>query len=384
MKLPRRLVAVAAALSATALVVTGCSSSAAEESPYGAPVDGSTVTSGLDGVSDDDRRFLEELYQAAQESGQTTVNLYSAYAPADPNSGLGVALRAFEATFPGITVQSTLLSGAELFSRIDGEVASGNRQGDLLLNGPSNIGHFVKEGRLQPFDPPTARDLPAEFKQPDGLYTVPFQSLFGLVYNTDLVAEDEVPTSLDEVLDPKWAGKVTFAQPNSYGPPDYSITTLHESGAIDEATLQRIADFVPLEDRNAGAPGAVQSVAEGRYALAIWGPSQVAATLASAGAPIAVGSIPDIWVLNGPGLGLLEDAPAEDAAKLLATWLYTPTAQKLIAEGSFNYGTVPGSPAPPGFPEVSGYDRLTIPASEFDAKIADYRPTTEAVFGPAL
>lgn len=368
-----------AAISVFSLVLSACGGGSSENGSADAP-----ELSGLDGVSQEDQAYMDELYQAAEESGATTVNLYSAYAPADPNSGIGVALRVFEETFPGITVQSTLLTGAELHSRVDGEFASGNRQGDLLLNGPSNIGYFVNQDVLEPYDPPTARDLPADLRHEDDLYTIPFQSLFGLVYNTDLVAEDEAPTSLDELLDPKWEGQVTFPQPNGFSPPDYSITTLHEAGAIDEETLQRIADFVPIEDRNAGAPPSVESVAEGRYALGFWGPSQVAATLAEQGAPIAVGSIPDIWVLNGPGLGLLQDAPAKDAAQLFITWFYTPTAQQLIAEGSFNYPTVPGSATPPGFPDISGYDLPTIPAVDFEPAIADYRPVTEEIFGPAL
>ncbi|WP_162620179.1 ABC transporter substrate-binding protein [Corynebacterium provencense] len=375
---------VIAALGTLALTAAGCSSNSAD-TPYGDRAsDNAATADGRAGVSDEDNKTLDDLYAAAKDGGQSSVNLYSAYAPTDPNTGIGIALKKFEDTFPGITVKSTLISGAELISRTDGETASGNNQGDLVLSGPSDIGYLADNNYLDAFEPVTARDVDSEYSHPDGLYTIPFQSLFGIVYNTDAVTADEVPDSLDDLLDPEWNDRVTFAQPNGFGPSDFSITTLVEAEAIDEDDLQRISDAIPVDNRSASAPDAVTAVAEGRYDLALWGPSQVAATQATLGAPISVGSIPDLQVLNGPGLGLLKNAPSPDAAKLLETWLFTPTAQKLIAEGSFNYGTVPGTPTPPGFPEVGDYDLPTIPAGEFSEKISALRPETERIFGPAI
>lgn len=45
-------------------------------------------------------------------------------------------------------------------------------------------------------------------------YNVPFDAFtMVIVYNQDLVPEDEVPRAWAEVVDPKWAGKVVHANP---------------------------------------------------------------------------------------------------------------------------------------------------------------------------
>ena len=85
---------------------------------------------GLQGVSSADIDFQADLYKAAISSGKTTVNLYSANAPLDPNTNLGIVLRKFEETFPGIKVLGNRISGAEQAAKIEAEIASGNRHAD--------------------------------------------------------------------------------------------------------------------------------------------------------------------------------------------------------------------------------------------------------------
>ncbi|MBT2207261.1 MULTISPECIES: ABC transporter substrate-binding protein [Actinomadura] len=335
----------------------------------------------LAGVDAAGKAELDRLYKAAKSSGKTTVHLYSPYAPSDPNEALGKVFATFAATYPGIKVDAQLLSGAQLFAKVDGEFASGKRTADAVLSGPSDVGYFLGQKRLAAYDPPTAAKLAADFKEPDHRYNVPFQSLFGLVYNTRLVRKGEAPTTLAGVLDPKWKGRLTFGQPNGVSPTDFSLATLKTNGLLNEDQLKQLNTLVPVENRYKSVVDAVQAVAQGRYGLTIWGPSQIAANAKERGAPIAVGSLTDAWVLNGPGYGVLEGAPNADAAKLLETWLFTPTAQKQIAEYSYNYGTIPGSSAPPGFPDLSGYKLKSIPAKDFSGLLKQNQPRWTAIFG---
>lgn len=314
---------------------------------------------GLEGVSAEDIDFLAKQYEAALASGKTTVNIYSANAPVDPNTNLGIVLRKFEETFPGITVLGTRISGAEQAAKIEAELASGNRQADLV-SGPE---YYIDQGLIEPFDPPLARNVPAEWRDPDNYYISTTVKNFGLAYNTDLVAAEELPASLEELLVEKWKGQITIAQPTGQTTIDDAISTLFESKAITADTLKKIAEYVPSKDRQVQASASVNLVSQGRYAFALWGPAQVAAQLASRGAPIAATPFKEA-VLVDSAHGLLKGSPSPDAAKLLLNWLFSPVSQRLYAEVVYEYGTVPGSPIPAGLPDVSNYNLVTIPAGK--------------------
>ena len=61
--------------------------------------------------------------------------------------------------------------------------------------------------------PTAASDVPAEFRDADGLWTGVGARARVIVYNTRLVDRDDVPNSIFDLTDPKWRGKVAIANP---------------------------------------------------------------------------------------------------------------------------------------------------------------------------
>ena len=208
--------------------------------------------------------------------------------------------------------------------------------------------------------------MPSQWRDPNNYYVSNSIKNFGFSYNTDLVEPHEVPASLDELLVEKWRGQITIAQPTGGTTIDDAISTLFESKAITVESLKRVAEYVRPKDRQVQASASVNLVSQGRYAFALWGPNQVAAQLASRGAPIAPAPFKEA-VLEGSSHGLLKGSPSQDAAKLLLDWLFSPVAQRLYAEVVYEYGTVPGSPIPTSLPDVSHYSLVTIPAPKLAA-----------------
>lgn len=331
----------------------------------------------LKGLSTADIQVLADLYDAAVKSGKTVVNLYSPNSPVDRNTTLGISLREFQTTFPGITVLATRVAGAELYAKVEAEIASGNRKADLVGD-PQDL---LDAGWIESYEPPLGRSVPAHLHGPNGYFVSSSLKLFGLVYNTDLVKPGEAPRSIDELLSPKWKGKVTISQPTGTGTTDRALSTLLESKAIDAATIKRIADFIPSADRQVLASASVNTVAQGRYAFSLWAPDQVAAQLAERGAPIAIADFKEQVLINAQH-GLLKGAPSPDAAKLLLNWLLTPAAQRIYAEKVYEYGTVPGSPQPKGLPDISGYSLVRIPeAKSLNVARGHFAATVKPVFG---
>ena len=140
--------------------------------------------------------------------------------------------KAFEAAFPGVTIQIERSGSERLFQRIDQEFASNIRAADIVNS--SDASHFISwknNGWLMPFVPEdVARHFPADYRDPDGMFATSRVWLSSIAYNTNLVKPEDAPKSFADLLDPKWAGKMVK------GHPAYS-------GTIMTATFQIVREL---------------------------------------------------------------------------------------------------------------------------------------------
>jgi iron(III) transport system substrate-binding protein len=77
---------------------------------------------------------------------------------------------------------------------------------------------LAAEGIFEPYVSPSAADIPAEFKEPTGLWTGFAARPRILIVTTDaeMWAKDpERPSSMDDLVQPKWKGRAVLAQPIS-------------------------------------------------------------------------------------------------------------------------------------------------------------------------
>ena len=73
-----------------------------------------------------------------------------------------------------------------------------------------------KEGIFTRYIPPSSEKFSEQFKEKDALIT-PWRILpISILYNTELVKAAEAPKSLEELLDPKWKGKISMPDPSRH------------------------------------------------------------------------------------------------------------------------------------------------------------------------
>ncbi|MBI1852571.1 MAG: extracellular solute-binding protein [Planctomycetes bacterium] len=80
-------------------------------------------------------------------------------------------------------------------------------------NEPIQTVKLAAAGLYQPYDSPSAATIPAKFRSPDHLWTAFSARARVLLVNDDLVPASERPKSIDDLLAPKWRGKVAIARP---------------------------------------------------------------------------------------------------------------------------------------------------------------------------
>src|SRR6478752_6867828 len=140
--------------------------------------------------------------------------------------------KAFEATYPGISVQIERSGSERLFQRIDQEFASNIRAADIVNS--ADASHFIpwkKDGWLMPFVPEdVAKYFPEAYRDGDGMSVATRVWLSSIAYNTNLVKAEDAPKSFADLLDPKWSGKMVK------GHPAYS-------GTIMTSTFQMVREF---------------------------------------------------------------------------------------------------------------------------------------------
>lgn len=89
-----------------------------------------------------------------------------------------------------------------------------NPKADVYWNNEPIRTILLKENDiLEPYCPINAKDIPPNFKDPN-CYWIGFASRARvIIFNTNLVSEEEAPKSIFDFTNPKWKGKVCIANP---------------------------------------------------------------------------------------------------------------------------------------------------------------------------
>src|SRR5262245_47505730 len=158
-------------------------------------------------------RVTPDLIEAARKEGKVVW-----YTSIDLPVAEGIA-KAFEAKYPGIAMRVERTGAERVFQRISQEHASNIHAVDLVNS--SDAAHLIvwkRDGLLAPYVPEdVALHLPADHRDPDGMFATCRATLSVVGYNTKQVTPEEAPKSFADLLDAKWAGKIVKAHPGYSG-----------------------------------------------------------------------------------------------------------------------------------------------------------------------
>ena len=73
---------------------------------------------------------------------------------------------------------------------------------------------LAEEGLLEPYRGEATRRWPAQFADPNGRWHAFALRMRAIAYDTRRVQPGEAPKSLEDVLDPKWKGRIVMARPH--------------------------------------------------------------------------------------------------------------------------------------------------------------------------
>lgn len=317
----------------------------------------------------------QSLIDAANKEGE--VNYYSSLVV---NQAVRPIIAAFEKDFPGVKVKLTAGRANDLLLKITAEAQANAIRADVT-HGGSAFGVLLKAGLIANYVPVESKRYPDDLKDPSGLGTGHYVSFLVPAINTDLVKDKDEPRSWNDLLDPKWKGKIAWTQSMTQGgPPGFIGTALGALGQdkgmdyLKKLSAQKIVN-VPANQRVV-----LDQVIAGQYPLALSTFSHHSELSLAKGAPVkwlkfeyVTGTVDPIYMIKG--------APHPNAAKLFIEFILSKKGQEIIRDA----GYIPADPAVPATvarlkPESGGFKAVFLPLQQVEADMPKWVKIYDELF----
>jgi iron(III) transport system substrate-binding protein len=261
------------------------------------------------------------LVEGAKKEGAFT--LY------DSHTWFRTIAKEFEKKYPFIKVSEFRTDGRNLIKRALEEIRAGQYIADVIATTGEQMDIMRREGVFQEHHVPDARHYPdvVKFKGKQGFYYVGhYETYNSLGFNTSLIPAAEAPKTMQELLNPKWKGKMSIVSTTTGT--RWIGNTLEVLG---REFLEKIADQ-EVKVQNMSGAALAGLVVSGEVPLS---PTIFDANITTAklkGAPVEWRPLEPVVTTVGYS-GLTLKAPHPHAALLFLDYLHSKEGQQLIMKG---------------------------------------------------
>jgi len=261
--------------------------------------------------------YAETLVDKAKKEGKVT--FYSGLIIPDTQA-VGDA---FRKKYPFIKFEYYRGSQRKLMQKVLMEKKGRQRVADVVHSAGALVNVYRKEHIPQKYVPPEAKNWPKGFIDPEGYWVTYYNTYHCFVYNTRMVAEKDIPKSYEDLLDPKWKGKIGMANEWEWFGGMLELMG-HEKGL---AYMKRLG---AQEIRHySGRTLATQLMASGEFPIAK-GVFHRALQMQKKKAPIQWLDFPTPTLAALRCVMLHADAPNPNAGKLFINFLLSKEGQSIL------------------------------------------------------
>ncbi|HET9907705.1 MAG TPA: extracellular solute-binding protein [Anaerolineales bacterium] len=251
---------------------------------------------------------------------------------------------AFKTKYPNVNILLKAGSNSELANALLEEQA--NPQADVFITTELfTVQSLAGQGIFQAYKPVGADQLPAEFLGADNLWTGLTRRARVIIYNADLVSQDELPTSIFDLTDPKWKGQIAAAG-STNGSMQTQVASLRQLIG-EEETETWLKGLLTNEVTFFGGHTDVRkAVGAGEFKLGLVNHYYYHLQKAE-GSNVGI-IFPDQGegqiglITNATAAGIVAGAPHLPAAQAFLDFLVSPEGQQLFAEQNYEYPLLSG------------------------------------------
>ena len=296
-----------------------------------------------------------ELLAAAKKDGKVVVNTF-------PGDGYKRALKAFTEAFPEVKLEHTSLHSQDFAPRILNERKAGLFTWDVATIPTSTALQVLRPAGV--WDPVRPAIILPDVKDDagwDGGFERGFSVVkdraltygfaanrgAGIALNVDLTKDVQI-RSLNDLLDPRWKGKLLLPDVRVMGDAFWPMTSARLQMG-DEIVKRLFVDQEPVLSRDTRQ--IAEFMVRGRYPIALAVNPLLLAQFQKQGLGknIKLAHLPELDVMSfSSTVWLVNRAPHPNAAKLFVNWLLTKDAlvhwAREVEQNSRRFGIEPGNP----------------------------------------
>jgi len=262
---------------------------------------------------------------------------------------------AFSAKYPFIQIGMFRAVGERLLTKIMTEAQAGRYEFDVVQSAETQAYFLKKKNLLGKYLPAEAKHLHKGFFDSEGYWSAVYMMPNVIGYNARMVKRNEVPRSDEDLLNPKWKGKIGM----DHTKPEWFAWKLKRMG--EEKGMAYMKKLGAQELRlYAGLTIITNLLAAGEFPLVLNTYVHNAEDAKRKGAPVD-------WVAQEPvftkfqPIGVGARAAHPNAAKLFVDFMLSEEGQKIIA----SFGRVPTRIGVPT--AVQGIDKLNFVVDDISA-----------------
>jgi iron(III) transport system substrate-binding protein len=260
-----------------------------------------------------------EIFNAALKEGK--VNWYGADVTDDFLKAGGKAN--FEKRF-GIKMVETIGRLREQTDRLRTEGSVNKRVADVFDGNDQYMLELYALGFLEKWRPP-APELDRIAKEvfvtePAGYWWPMHMSAQALFINTSLVKPADEPKSFQDILDPKWKGKIAIRDPRSSSGGGWQFLQIYGQKGMGIDYIKKLKAQNPFIIPG-GSEQMRDAIATGRFAIGFNGRGEFIRDLPK-GTPVKYIVPKEGLAWTPSSLALMKGGPNPNAAKVLLTWMY--------------------------------------------------------------
>ncbi len=248
----------------------------------------------------------------------------------------------------------------------------------FISQAPGATGFLLSQGMLAPLPAEELGAVPERFRGPDGEWVGLTARLRVLVYNSELVAESDLPRSVFDLAAPEYAGRVGIA-PTNASFQDFVTAMRQVEG--DERTMQWLrAMAVQGSPTYANNNAIVEAVSRGEIPLGLvnhyYNERFLAEdpSLPSRNYVFPDGDIGSVLLETTASVLRTSDQP--EAAARFIEFLLSEGAQRYFADETFEYPLVEGVPPATDIPDLG---EIQLPNVDLGQLGEGYERTTQMI-----
>jgi iron(III) transport system substrate-binding protein len=263
--------------------------------------------------------FAQDANVVERAKAEGSVNVFTSMQIADSRP----VAEAFEKKY-GIKVTLWRASGEKVAQRVITESRGGRHEVDVVETDGAQMEILHREKQLAPFASASVKDIPPSLLPAHGAYVPTRLSLYVLAYNTQRVAPHEVPKTYEDLLKPRWTGKLALETADVAW---FAAVAKAMGEANGIAYFRKLAAMKP--SLRHGHTLMAELVAAGEIEIAVDAHVQGVARLKDKGAPIEWKALQPAFG-QPSSVGVARRAPHPNAAVLFADFVLSREAQEII------------------------------------------------------